>query len=77
MATHPSGILAWRILWVREPVGYSPQGLQRVETTDVHWRMPRAYHVLSSLKIKSCKPWPTEGDQIKGLNQFLSTFLWE
>ena len=28
MATH-SGILAWRIPWTEEPVGYSPWGLER------------------------------------------------
>ena len=29
MATHFS-IFAWKILWVEEPVGYSPRGSQRV-----------------------------------------------
>ena len=29
MATH-SSILAWRIRWIEEPVGYSPQGRKRV-----------------------------------------------
>ena len=29
MATH-SSILAWRILWIEEPAGYSPWGHKRV-----------------------------------------------
>ena len=29
MATH-SSILAWRILWLEEPAGYSPWGCKRV-----------------------------------------------
>ena len=28
-----SGILAWRILWTEEPVGYSPQGCKESDTT--------------------------------------------
>ena len=30
MATH-SGILAWKIPWREEPVGYSPQGRKELE----------------------------------------------
>ena len=33
MATH-SSILAWRIPWTEEPVGYSPWGHKEVDTTD-------------------------------------------
>ena len=32
MATH-SSILAWRIPWTEEPVGYSPQGCTELDTT--------------------------------------------
>ena len=32
MATHPS-ILAWRIPWTEEPVGYSPWGRKELDTT--------------------------------------------
>ena len=34
MAIH-SNILAWRIPWTEEPGGYSPQGRQESETTEV------------------------------------------
>ena len=33
MATH-SSILAWRIPWTEEPVGYSPRGLKESDTTE-------------------------------------------
>ena len=33
MATH-SSILAWRILWIEEPVGYSPRGHKESDTTE-------------------------------------------
>ena len=33
MATH-SSILAWRIPWTEEPVGYSPQGRKELDTTE-------------------------------------------
>ena len=33
MATHPS-ILAWRILWTEEPVGYSPWGCKESGMTE-------------------------------------------
>ena len=33
MATH-SSILAWRIPWAEEPVGYSPQGHKESDTTE-------------------------------------------
>ena len=34
MATH-SSILAWRIPWMASLVGYSPQGLKELDTTEV------------------------------------------
>ena len=34
MATH-SSILAWRIPWKEEPEGYSPQGHQESDMTEV------------------------------------------
>ena len=33
MATH-SSILAWRIPWTEEPVGYSPRGCKELDTTE-------------------------------------------
>ena len=33
MATH-SSILAWRIPWTEEPVGYSPRGHKESDTTE-------------------------------------------
>ena len=33
MATH-SSILAWKIPWTKEPVGYSPWGLRESDTTE-------------------------------------------
>ena len=33
MATH-SSILAWKIPWTKEPVGYSPWGLRELDTTE-------------------------------------------
>ena len=33
MATH-SSILAWRILWTEEPVGYSPWGRKESDVTE-------------------------------------------
>ena len=33
MATQ-SSILAWKIPWTEEPVGYSPWGLKEVDTTE-------------------------------------------
>ena len=33
MATH-SSILAWRIPWTEEPGGYSPWGLNKLDTTE-------------------------------------------
>ena len=33
MTTH-SSILAWRILWIEEPVGYSPRGHKESDTTE-------------------------------------------
>ena len=33
MATH-SSILAWKIPWTEEPVGYSPRGLKESDTTE-------------------------------------------
>ena len=33
MATH-SSILAWRILWTEEPVGYSPWGREESDVTE-------------------------------------------
>ena len=33
MATH-SSILAWRIPWTEEPVGYSPRGGKELDTTE-------------------------------------------
>ena len=34
MATH-SSVLAWRIPWTEEPVGYSPQGHRESDLTEV------------------------------------------
>ena len=33
MATH-SSILAWKILWTEEPVGYGPWGKKESDTTE-------------------------------------------
>ena len=33
MATH-SSILAWKIPWMEEPVGYSPWGCKELDTTE-------------------------------------------
>ena len=33
MATH-SSILAWRIPWTEEPVGYSPWGRKKLDTVE-------------------------------------------
>ena len=33
MATH-SSILAWKIPWTEEPVGYSPRGCKELDTTE-------------------------------------------
>ena len=33
LATHPN-ILAWRIPWTEEPVGYSPWGHKELATTE-------------------------------------------
>ena len=35
MATH-SSILAWRIPWIEEPGGYSPEGHKELDTTELH-----------------------------------------
>ena len=35
MATH-SSILAWKIPWMEEPVGYSPQNRKELDTTEQH-----------------------------------------
>ena len=45
MATH-SSILAWRIPWTEEPVGYSPWGCNKVDTTE---RLSTAQHGLHSI----------------------------
>ena len=37
MATH-SSLLAWRMPWTEEPVGYSPWGSQRALSTHTHTR---------------------------------------
>ena len=34
MATH-SSVLAWRIPWTEEPVGYSPWGRRELDTAEV------------------------------------------
>ena len=33
MATH-SSILAWKIPWMEEPIGYSPWGRKELDTTE-------------------------------------------
>ena len=77
-ATH-SSVLAWGIPGRRSLVGYSSLGC-RVRHAWRDWGCTQVCRmhcmVLSSLEIKNCKPWTTsEGDQIKGLNPFLSTLL--
>ena len=40
MATH-SSILAWKIPWMEEPVGYSPWGCKESDTTEqLHFHLP-------------------------------------
>ena len=46
VATH-SSILAWRIPWTEEPVGYSPEGHTELDTTETmehagtqHYKLP-------------------------------------
>ena len=41
MATH-SSILAWKIPWTEEPVGYSPWGRKELDTTEqLHFHILR------------------------------------
>ena len=50
MSTH-SSILAWRIPWTEEPVGYSPKGRKRVGYNLVikqHFRLNKTVLVLHS-----------------------------
>ena len=50
MSTH-SSILAWRIPWTEEPVGYSPKGHKRVGYNLVikqHFRLNKTVLVLHS-----------------------------
>ena len=50
MSTH-SSILAWRIPWTEEPVGYSPKGWKRVGYNLVikqHFRLNKTILVLHS-----------------------------
>ena len=43
MATH-SSILAWRIPWIGEPVGYSPWGRKESDTTEqLHFHFQYAW----------------------------------
>ena len=46
MATH-SSILAWKIPWTRSPVGYSPWGRKKSDTTErLHFRLkPTHIHI--------------------------------
>ena len=55
MATH-SSILAWRIPWIEEPVGYSPQGGKELDIIQ-QLNNNNAYHLKcrNTLAIKSLK----------------------
>ena len=50
MATH-SSILAWKIPWVEEPVGYSPWGHKELDTTEqLHFTSSPMWYSLRSVK---------------------------
>ena len=51
MATQ-SGILAWRIPWTEEPVGYSTWGCKELDTEQLTLSLPR---VISKVTKNSCK----------------------
>ena len=45
MATH-SSILAWKIPWTEEPVGYSPWGRKELDTTEqLHFHILRKIYI--------------------------------
>ena len=51
MATH-SSILAWRIPWAEEPVGYSPQGHKESDTTErLHFHFHFSWYSEPGMKI--------------------------
>ena len=51
MAIH-SSILAWRIPWTEEPVGYSTWGCKELDTEQLTLSLPRA---ISKATKNSCK----------------------
>ena len=80
MAT-PSSILAWRIPWTEEPVGYSPWGCKELDMTErLHVHFYTLVSVISPLTADS-QPVslsltnPLETVFTKGVNTFSPHFL--